>query len=250
MNQDRAKAFAEKLAAIKQNYIDHMHAYRADLERFVVPCATNALTDEQRVDLRMITHRLLGGGASFGFEEVSNNARVLELMILQQPQLRPDVLVPPMNDLLNACRDVEKQASHTPMSAHMPAVVGDSKKVLIVDDDDELRELVSVKLEAAGYIPSCARNGNVAWDMLLAYHFDLVLLDCIMPGYDGMALLNMIRQADSLKQVPVVFVTSKDMGSAVLDGLSSGANAYITKPFDVDALVESCEQWIAGKKHA
>lgn len=112
--------------------------------------------------------------------------------------------------------------------------------ILIVDDDEAVCELLEHKFQMAGFKAVCAHDGAKAWKLLQEQSFALAVLDRMMPGYDGMTLLRMMRQKASLASVPVIFLTARHYGADVLDGLNTGAADYITKPFNPDEVVARC----------
>lgn len=119
--------------------------------------------------------------------------------------------------------------------------------ILIADDDEAVRELLEHKFQTAGCKVVCAADGAEAWAMMLKQPFALVVLDRMMPGYDGMTLLRMMRENNALASTPVVFLTARHYGADVLEGLNTGAADYITKPFNPDEVVMRCLRLISGK---
>ncbi|MCB1874545.1 MAG: response regulator [Chromatiales bacterium] len=125
----------------------------------------------------------------------------------------------------------------------MAATVGmnrqDLASVLIVDDEPFNLELLSSQLEDAGFHPVCVDRGEQAWELLqeAPERFDAVLLDRMMPGLDGIEILERIKQDSKLRGLPVVMQTAKADKESVLEGLRSGAHYYLTKPFDHSTLL-------------
>jgi DNA-binding response OmpR family regulator len=110
--------------------------------------------------------------------------------------------------------------------------------VLIVDDDEDIRALLRLMLERAGYDVDDQPDGRAA---LRAFHtgrHDLVLLDVTMPELDGWEILERIRD---LSEVPVLMLTARDAESDHVRGLRAGADDYVTKPFDRDELLARVE---------
>jgi len=103
-------------------------------------------------------------------------------------------------------------------------------KILLVDDDPDILKLLQTFLESGGYSTITARDGREALKYLDEERPDLVLLDVIMPGMDGWAVLKQIRERSSL---PVMMLTAKDATTDTIQGFSLGADDYITKPFDL-----------------
>ena len=112
-------------------------------------------------------------------------------------------------------------------------------RILIVDDDDGTREALEVILED-DYEVACAADGQVALDKLNREAFDLVLLDLMMPGMDGIETLKRIKAYD--KQIDVIMVSATDRAREATAAITSGAYDYITKPFDAEAILTAIER--------
>jgi putative nucleotidyltransferase with HDIG domain len=110
----------------------------------------------------------------------------------------------------------------------------DTEKILVVDDEEAIREVVSTLLEAQGYTCSAAANGRAALENLAKNGFDLVLSDIVMPEMDGLKLLAELRSHDP--DVPVIMVTAMHDISIALEAIRAGAYDYILKPFEKDQL--------------
>ena len=110
--------------------------------------------------------------------------------------------------------------------------------VLVVDDEDDIRELVRINLELDGHRVVCAANGDEALDALRRDAPDLVLLDVMMPGLDGWEVLGSIKaESDAaLAQTPVMMVTARTDDLDRIRGAIEGAIQYVTKPFHVAQL--------------
>lgn len=106
--------------------------------------------------------------------------------------------------------------------------------ILVVDDDDRIRNLVSRYLNEHGFLSFTAANAAAAKDLLEIATFDALVLDVMMPGQDGRALTREIRQGSD---VPVLLLTAMGEIEDRVDGLQSGADDYLTKPFDPRELV-------------
>jgi len=108
------------------------------------------------------------------------------------------------------------------------------ENILVVDDEEAIREVVSTMLESKGYHCTTAQNGRVAQDHIKRATPDLVLSDMIMPEMDGIKLLEWVRQYDP--EVPVIMVTAIHDISTALEAIRRGAYDYILKPFEKDQL--------------
>jgi cyclic di-GMP phosphodiesterase len=110
----------------------------------------------------------------------------------------------------------------------------ETENILVVDDEEAIREVVSTMLEAKGYHCTAVQNGRVAQDEVKKCTPDLVLSDMIMPEMDGIKLLEWMRQYDP--EVPVIMVTAIHDISTALEAIRRGAYDYILKPFEKDQL--------------
>src|SRR5713101_2620246 len=108
------------------------------------------------------------------------------------------------------------------------------ENILVVDDEEAIREVVSTMLESKGYHCTAVHNGRVAQDQVKKSTPDLVLSDMIMPEMDGIRLLEWMRQYDP--EVPVIMVTAIHDISTALEAIRRGAYDYILKPFEKDQL--------------
>lgn len=122
-------------------------------------------------------------------------------------------------------------------------------KILVVDDDEAVRDVLEHKLAGAGCQVVTVADCQEAWERLEKESFALVLLDRMMPDLDGSILLRMMHADEATARIPVVFLTAKRSAADVVDGLLTGATDYITKPFDADDVVKRCLALIKAKKH-
>lgn len=111
-------------------------------------------------------------------------------------------------------------------------------RVLIVDDSDVLRKIVSFNLTKEGFIVEEARDGLEALEKLKANKPDLVILDIMMPHLNGFEVLKRMRADPELSNIPVIILTAKGGENDAKTALSIGANGFLTKPFSPVKLVE------------
>ncbi len=118
-------------------------------------------------------------------------------------------------------------------------------KVLIVEDERPIADLVELNLSACGYGCTCCYDGLTAADLLEQNVFDLVLLDVMLPGLSGYDLLEQIRPLG----IPVIFLTALDSTADRVRGLRAGADDYLVKPFEIVELIARVETVLrrAGK---
>src|SRR5665647_917650 len=124
-------------------------------------------------------------------------------------------------------------------------------KILLVEDNKEIRENTSEILELANYKVRTANNGKEGYELALEETPDLIICDIMMPVLDGYGLLHLVSKNDHLKSVPFIFLTAKTERNDFRKGMAMGADDYITKPFtDIELLnaVESRLQKIKFQK--
>ena len=106
--------------------------------------------------------------------------------------------------------------------------------ILLVDDEQDMRNLIKLMLTNAGFQTIEAHNGTEAYAKLMQQQIDLVLLDVMMPGEDGFTVCETIR---GLSNVPIIFLTARDANEDKVHGLTIGGDDYIVKPFTASELV-------------
>jgi two-component system phosphate regulon response regulator PhoB len=109
--------------------------------------------------------------------------------------------------------------------------MADNTRVLIVEDEPAIVELVSYSLREAGWDIATAPNAAAAWDSLCRSRPDLVLLDWMLPDQSGLRLLSRLRGDRDFQEIPVIMLTAKSMEEDKIAGLNTGADDYVTKPF-------------------
>lgn len=103
--------------------------------------------------------------------------------------------------------------------------------VLVVEDDNEMRELLRVELEAEGFIVLTATNGAEAVSKARSREPDVILMDIQMPKMNGIEATRVLKEDQDTRHIPVIMVTSVEKEEGVIEGLEAGAIDYITKPF-------------------
>lgn len=117
-----------------------------------------------------------------------------------------------------------------------------SKRILVVDDDPDIRQVLQDRLNSYGYHVETAINGREALDALKRNAFDGMVLDIRMPEIDGIEVLRQTRK--SHPALPVVMVTASTVRNSVIEAMGVGAQAYLLKPFDAVQLKQAVERWI------
>ncbi|MET0213686.1 MAG: response regulator, partial [Vicinamibacterales bacterium] len=115
------------------------------------------------------------------------------------------------------------------------------ERLLVVDDTEMNRDMLSRRLRRHGYNVNVAEDGEVALASVAREKFALVLLDIEMPGLSGFDVLKTLRLTYSPSELPVIMVTSRQQSRSIVDALSAGANDYITKPIDFAVAIARIE---------
>ncbi len=121
------------------------------------------------------------------------------------------------------------------------------KKILVVDDDPEVRELLGFNLKKAGFAIGTAANGVEALKKACSVSPDLILLDLMMPELDGFAVCEILRRDPATSAIPILIVTAVSGQLARLTGLESGATDYMTKPFSPKDLVARVKELLCRR---
>ena len=108
-------------------------------------------------------------------------------------------------------------------------------RLLVVDDEPNIRELLSASLRFAGFEVATAADGQQALALADSFKPDLLVLDVMMPGLDGFGVVRRLRQAG--RHTPVLFLTARDAAEDKVSGLTLGGDDYVTKPFSLDEVL-------------
>lgn len=117
--------------------------------------------------------------------------------------------------------------------------MGTKKRLLLVEDDVNLGNMIFDSLEINDYEVTLYRNGEEAWNNFEKNKFDMLLLDIMMPKRDGISLAREVRKVDPT--IPIIFLTAKGLKEDKILGFKVGADDYLTKPFEIDELVARME---------
>jgi DNA-binding response OmpR family regulator len=127
------------------------------------------------------------------------------------------------------------------------------KKILLIEDNSEIRENMAEILELAGYEVCTAQDGKDGMTLAMANNPDLVLCDIMMPVLDGYGVLHMMQKNETLQNIPFIFLTAKSERTEIRKGMEMGADDYITKPFDgtelLNAVASRLKKADSIKKH-
>jgi len=119
-------------------------------------------------------------------------------------------------------------------------------KVLLAEDEEDIREYITRELSAEYHVTACA-DGQEAWSRLRRDTFDILISDVMMPGVDGFTLCRKVKQNIHTNTVPVILLTAKTLETDKITGLDTGADAYITKPFNLELLKTSVNNLLRNR---
>lgn len=141
-------------------------------------------------------------------------------------------------------QDVEQQTHHrariSGAGSHEPG--SQVRRVLVVEDDDDLRELLCDLLQMQGYLTEATGNGESAVRCVATHRPDAIVLDVMLPGMDGFAVCQALKFRRETNLIPILMLTALDTAEARDQGLRVGADRYLTKPFEPDALLRELRQ--------
>ena len=120
-----------------------------------------------------------------------------------------------------------------------------AKKILVVDDEVDLVETVRFPLEMEGYHVLVSYNGEDALNQARKENPDLILLDLMLPKLDGYKVCRLLKFDDRYKHIPILMLTAKTQERDKILGMETGANEYITKPFEMDDLLKKVKAYLS-----
>ncbi len=121
-----------------------------------------------------------------------------------------------------------------------------SKKILIVDDEVDLVETIRFPLEMEGYTVLVSYNGEDALNQARRESPHLILLDLMLPKLDGYKVCRLLKFDEKFKHIPILMLTAKTQQKDKSMGMETGADEYITKPFDMEELMKKLRSYLGG----
>ncbi len=119
-------------------------------------------------------------------------------------------------------------------------------KILIAEDDQDIRELVVLTLQFSGFDVVSVEDGSLAVEQAQGQSFDLILMDVRMPRMTGYEACRRLKEMDATKNIPIIFLSAKGQEQEIQTGLSAGAADYILKPFAPDTLVNTINKVLSS----
>jgi len=122
-----------------------------------------------------------------------------------------------------------------------------NKTILIIDDEDDLIKALTVRLNDAGYTVLSARDGFEGLNLARKEEPDLILLDLMLPKIDGFKVARFLKFDESYKNIPIIMLTARAEEEDKVLGMQTGADLYVTKPFDDEMLLVAIDKLIQKK---
>jgi signal transduction histidine kinase/class 3 adenylate cyclase/two-component SAPR family response regulator len=201
----------------------------------------------------IFTVRLLTGMAHLPIDQVSEVAAELELSRaaieladIETELQEPDLQIVPESALPPSC---SRLPSGLPLGAS--AIVSPHllvAKVLVVEDNGDMRRYVSSVLQRVGHEVHTARNGAEGFKIAQTLHPHIIVTDLMMPLVSGLEMIGMIRQQEDLKGIPIILLTAKADEETRIEGVEQGADAYLSKPFNDRELLAEVRNLLALKE--
>ncbi|GAB4267855.1 MAG: response regulator [Candidatus Thermofonsia bacterium] len=120
-------------------------------------------------------------------------------------------------------------------------------KILIAEDDQDIRELIVLTLQFSGFDVTSVEDGAAAVEAAQKASYDVILMDVRMPRMTGYEACRKLKEIDSTKDIPVIFLSAKGQESEIQTGMSAGADRYVLKPFAPEELVGTIQDVLSGK---
>ena len=118
------------------------------------------------------------------------------------------------------------------------------KKILIVDDEQDIVETLKFILETQGYTCFCAYNGEDGLNLAKEIMPDLIILDVMMPKINGYKISRLLKYDNKYKDIPIIMVTARSQEQDKLIGEETGVNEYISKPFELNDILEAVKKYL------
>ena len=119
-------------------------------------------------------------------------------------------------------------------------------RILVVDDEEDIVELIAVNLQRKGYDTLTAYNGTAALEVARKERPDLILLDVMMPCQDGLTVLTRLRSDPATQATPIVIITARRETATIFSALARGATDVILKPFGMADMLKAVERYLSG----
>lgn len=119
------------------------------------------------------------------------------------------------------------------------------KKVLIIDDDQDILEALDLTFSSSGFETKASTDGSVVLELVENFEPDVIILDIMLAGIDGRNITKKLKSEEKTKRIPIVMVSAHIKGEE--SSLAAGADAFLAKPFDIFSIIEKVEELVSRK---
>lgn len=247
------QAYEEVYEKLKRAYVTRLNASITILDTTLRNLASGPLSKDDLVNLQSLAHGLSGSGTTFGFPDVTEAGRVLDVYLDKiSKDAGQDMLENRISALMQACEkalqviNLEKNDASFAQSQNADGPSfnpQNSPHVLVIDDDENLREMISIKLKQHGFSCSGVGSAKEVQPSISMRRPDIIILDVGLPGnVSGHDVLRQIKKDPSFLSIPVLMLTASAKEQDVVAALHNGATSYVVKPVDINALVARVEK--------
>jgi DNA-binding response OmpR family regulator len=234
------KAYQEGYEKLRNAYRDRLKVTADELDHFLSVLGKNTPSGKDYERMSFVVHGLAGTGATFGFPQVSSLARTLD-GLLKAGEGKPEILMGMVKDLHAACVNASSNFIESCIEI-APPDTSHEFHVLIVDDDKELSEFLTLQFNKRNIHASMAPDGKAALDLLSSFTPDLIILDIMMPGMSGHEVLNVLKNDPKYRATPILMLTSRQDQGDISRAFDKGVTDYIVKPFKPEHLIVKVEE--------
>ncbi|NGF56945.1 response regulator [Parapedobacter sp. SGR-10] len=149
--------------------------------------------------------------------------------------------------MLIPCHSLEQESELEKLEDDIRPEYEGEASILVVEDDDDLQHFIASNLRAEGYSVSTATGGNEALEVLVVHDINLIISDIMMPDMDGTELCKKIKDNIAHSHIPVILLTAKTDSNTELEGIESGADIYMTKPFKIRHLTATVKNLLESR---
>ena len=246
-------SYEEAYRQLKAGFITRLGNSITVIDNIMSRQQVGPLSTEDLERAMHLGHGLAGSGTTFGFPAVTDAGRKLDAFLERLLRSLPDeeamgdedraIFESLMTDLKKSCESALADKSEktgptkAPLSKSPQDEIKETYHVLLVDDDESILDIITLKLRQIGVRVSIARTGDAALRVIAKEIPDLIVLDIMMPGISGHEVLRRLKQDADFVNVPVIMLTSKTEQKDVVSALHGGAIDYVIKPVDPEKLV-------------
>lgn len=247
-------AFEGDLARLTNSYVERLEHCAQATSNILTQRQMSELTRDDYMRAQALAHGLAGSGSIFGFPEVTDIGRKIDLFLLELLKEYPSANIPAdeiskfeelMGILRMTCETVvheyKQQPAHDLAELTKSGILPKSFHVVVVDDDRELSAFLSAQLKHRGIRVTVAENGIAALREIKRNPPDLIILDISMPGMSGHEVLREVKQTPELVTIPTLILTGNTQRADTVSAYHAGAIDYVIKPYDPQKLMERVE---------